>query len=300
MITQNSFAKALWPGVNAWYGKGYKDYKPEWVYLVDRFTSRKAWEEDVGVTSFGLPRKVTEGGTFPMDEERQTYLTRYVHAVWGLGFTVTRLAYDDNLYPELTRRKATGLARSMRHGKETVVANLYNRATNGSYTGGDGVSLLSNAHPNFAGGTQSNIPTAHVDISENALEQACIDIAKWTDDRGLKIRVMPKTLILPVDTMFDIHRLLKSPYRPGTSDNDVNALYDMGKFKKIVINHYLTDTDAWFIRTDAPHGMKLFQRDGMEFSIDNDWDTENAKYKARERYSAGWSDWRGMYGSTGG
>lgn len=300
-ITSNSFAKALYPGVNSWYGKAYNEYSPEWTALFDSNTSNRAYEEDVGITSFGLAQKKPEGQAISYDDESQAFLTRYAHVVYGLGFIITREIYEDDLYDVVGQRRAQGLAFSMRQTKEVVGANVYNRAFNGAYTGGDGTSLINAAHPNFAGGTQSNTSAAPADLSETALEQACIDISKWTNDRGLKIALMPKTLIVPSDLAFEAERILKTPYRVGTANNDINALNHMGKFPGgIVVNHYLTDTDAWFIRTNlANDGMKHFQRRKMEFAIDNDFDTENAKFKATERYSFGWTDWRGVYGSPG-
>jgi hypothetical protein len=190
----------------------------------------------------------------------------------------------------------------MRQTKEHVVANVYNRAFTSAFAGGDGSELLATDHPNFAGGTWSNKPSADVDLSEAALEQACIDIMKYTNDRGLKIAAMPQSLIIPVDLLFEAERILKTPYRVGSADNDINALYTMGKFPGgIKVNHYLTDTNAWFLRVNAGNteGLKLYQRRKMEFAIDNDFETENAKYKATERYSTGWTDPRALYGSSG-
>ncbi|WP_373088681.1 Mu-like prophage major head subunit gpT family protein [Zhongshania sp.] len=300
-ISSNSFAKALYPGVNSWYGKAYNEYSPEWVHLFETHSSSRAYEEDMGVTSFGLAQSKPEGQAISYDDESQAFLTRYSHVVYALGFIVTREAFEDDLYDVVGQRRAQGLAFSMRQTKEIVGANVYNRAFNASYTGGDGVSLINSAHPNFAGGTQSNTLAVAADLSEASLEQACIDIAKWTNDRGLKIALRPDKLIIPVDLAFEAERILKTPQRVGTANNDVNALYHMGKFPGgIVVNHYLTDTDAWFIRTNLKSdGLKHFQRRKMEFAIDNDFDTENAKFKASERYSFGWTDWRAIYGSAG-
>jgi len=301
-ITTGNFAKALYPGVSAWYGQAYDEHKVEYTDLVDVTTSRRAYEEDVGVTSFGLAPIKSEGNAISYDTERQAFITRYIHAVYALGFVITREMVEDDLYSMAGKRKAKGLAFSLRQTKETVVANLYNRAFNSSYTGGDGVELCSLLHPNFAGGTWANEPTTDVDLSEAALEQACIDIGKWTNDRGLKISAMPQSLVVPVDLVFEAERILKTPSRVGTADNDINALYAMGKFPQgIKVNHYLTDTDAWFLRTNpgGTEGLKMYQRRKMEFALDNDFDTENAKYKATERYSVGWTDPRALYGSTG-
>jgi phage major head subunit gpT-like protein len=219
--------------------------------------------------------------------------------VYGLGFIITREMVEDDLYGQISKKKASALARSARHTKEIILANIYNRAFNSSYTGGDGKELLATDHPNITGGTYSNELTTAANLSEAALEQACIDIRKYTDDRGLRIAVMPKKLILPVDLEFEAHRILRSDGRVGTALNDPNALKDMGKFGSVVLNNYLTSTTAWFIRTDVEDGMKYFQRRGMEFTTDNDWSTENAMFKVTERYSGGWSDPKGLFGSPG-
>lgn len=301
VINSSSFAKALFPGVSSWYGKAYNEYSPEWPSLFDSNKSSRAYEEEVGVRSFGLAKRKPEGQAIDYDDESQAFITRYAHVVYALGFIITREMVEDDLYDVVGKRRSEGLAFSMRQTKEIVGANVYNRAFNASYTGGDGVSLLNAAHPNFSGGTQSNVLDTPADLSEAALEQACIDIAKWTNDRGLRIALQPNKLIIPVDLTFEAERILKSPYRVGGNDNDINALNHMGKFPGgVVVNHYLTDTNAWFLRTNLPNdGMKHFQRRGMEFAPDNDFDTENAKYKASERYSFGWTDWRGLFGTPG-
>ena len=197
------------------------------------------------------------------------------------------------------QRKAQGLAFSIRQTKEIIGANVYNRAFNGSYTGGDGVAMIVNNHPNVAGGTWSNVIGTAADLSEASLEQACIDIAGFTNDRGLLIAVKPKTLVIPRQLMFEAKRILSSDGRVGTDLNDLNALKTMGIVPEVVTNHYLTDADAWFIRTNVPHGLKYFERRADNFEMDNDFDTENAKFKATSRYSFGWTDARGIYGSPG-
>lgn len=298
-IATGHFAKALWPGINTWYGKAYNDYPVEYSDLFDTSSSDKAFEEDVMVSSFGLVPVKSEGNGISYDSEQQGFISRYTHVTYGMGFVITREMYDDDLYGVVGERRAKGLARSMRQTKETVGANVYNRAFNSSYTGGDGKELCATDHPNVAGGTWANELTTAADLSEAALEQACIDIAKWTDDRGLKIAARPQKLIIPVDLTFDAHRILSSDLRVATADNDANALKDMGKFGAPVINHYLTDADAWFIRTDVPNGLRHFERRADDFSMDNDFDTDNAKYKATGRYSFGWSDPRGIFGSPG-
>lgn len=299
IINSGSFAKALWPGVNAWYGKAYSEYPVEYTKLFDSFKSTKAFEEDVGVSSFGLAVQKSEGAPISYDTERQAFITRYQHVTYALGFIITREVMDDDQYSIVGQRKAQGLAFSMRQTKEIVAANVYNRYATAGYVGGDGVTLLSAAHPNLAGGTWSNQIATAADISEAALEQAVIDIAGFTNDRGLLIAVRPKTLVIPRQLMFEAKRILGSDGRVGTDNNDLNAIKNMGLIPETVVNHYLTDTDAWFIRTDVPHGMKYFERRADGFDMDNDFDTENAKYKATARYSFGWTDARGIYGSAG-
>lgn len=307
IITSSSFAKALYPGVNAWFGKAYNEYGTEYTGLFETHSSRRRYEEDVGLSGLGLASVKDEGDGVSYDSERQGFTTRYQHVVLGLGFIVTREAKDDDLYDVVAKNKAEGLAFSMRQTKEIIGANIYNRAFSTSYTGADGASLIASAggggsttHPNVAGGTYTNGPSTAADLSEASLEQAQIDIMKYTNDRGLRIAVIPQKIIIPVDLVFEAERILQTEKRVNTANNDINALKNMGKFPGgIVVNHYLTDTDAWFIRTNVPHGMKHFVRRGLEFTIDNDFDTENAKFKATERYSFGWTDPRGLYGSPG-
>jgi hypothetical protein len=305
IINSSSFVKALWPGINAWYGKAYNEYSVEYTKLFDTYKSNKAFEEDVGVSSFGLAQVKPEGAPISYDSERQAYISRFNHIVYALGFIITQEMVDDDQYDIVGQRKAQGLAFSMRQTKEIVAANVYNRAFNASYEGGDGASLVACAattdtsHPLFAGGTATNGPATAVDLSEAALEQAHIDIAGFTNDRGLLIAVRPKTLIIPRQLMFEAKRILSPDGRPGTDTNDINAMKAMGLVPEVVVNHFLTDTDAWFLRTDVPHGMKHWERKADSFGTDNDFDTENAKFKASARYSFGWTDWRGIYGSPG-
>ncbi|MEK0326184.1 MAG: Mu-like prophage major head subunit gpT family protein [Nitrosopumilus sp.] len=298
-INSASFAKTLWPGINAWYGRSYDEWPVEYTELFDTTSSNRAYEEDVGTTGFGLAQIKPEGQALAYDEESQAFVTRYAHVVYALGFVVTREIYEDDQYDIVGKRRAEALAFSMRQTKEINGANVYNRAFNTSFLGGDGSAMIVNDHLNFSGGTWSNLLSTAADLSEAALEQACIDIMKYTNDRGLRISVMPETLIIPVDTLFEAKRILGSDGRVSTADNDLNALKSMGKFTKVVVNHYLTDTNAWFIRTNVQNGMKLFERRSMDFGIDNDFDTENAKYKASERYVFGWTDPRSIYGTDG-
>lgn len=299
VINTGSFAKALWPGVNAWYGKEYDEYPVEWDKLFDKFTSSRAFEEDVGVSTFGLAVVKPEGSAITYDTEKQGFITRYQHVVYALGFVITREMMEDDQYDVVGQRKAQSLAFSMRQTKEIVAANVYNRAFNSSYTFGDGQPMISNAHPNIAGGTWSNQIATAADLSEAALEQACIDIAGFTNDRGLLIGVRPKSLIISRYLPFEAKRILQSDGRVGTDNNDLNAIKQMGMIPEVIVNHYLTDTDAWFIRTNVKNGLKYFERRADSFDMDNDWDTENAKFKATARYSFGITDQRAIYGSAG-
>ena len=302
VITSSSFAKLLWPGINAIYGKAYNDYPEEWKTLgFEVNKSSKAYEEDVGLSSFGLAAVKTEGGPISYDTERQGFTTRYNHVVYALGFIITREIYEDDQYDQVGKRKANALARSMKQTKEIVAANIFNRAATAGYTGGDGKTLLATDHPNVAGGTWSNMPTTNADLSEAALEQAYIDIAAYRDDRGLLIAAKPKKLIIHPSNMFEAKRILGSDGRVGTDNNDLNAIKSMGIIPEYTVNHYINsaNSDDWFIVTDVNDGLKYFERRADQFEMDNDFDTENAKYKATGRYSFGWSDPRCMYGSTG-
>lgn len=307
IISTSSFAKSLWPGVNTWYGQAYAEYPVEWDKLFEKNTSRRAFEEDVGTSGLGLAVVKDQAGAITYDSMRQGFTSRYNHVTYGLGFIVTREAFDDDLYDVVAKKKAQALAFSMRQTKEIIGANVYNRAFNTSYLGGDGATLIacgaggSASAPNVTGGTYTNGPSAAVDLSEAALEQACIDIAGFTNDRGLKIAVRPRRLIIPKELMFEADRILKTEGRTGTDLNDLNALKARGLIPEVVVNHYLTDTsnDAWFILTDVRDGLKYFERRADEFTMDEDFDTENAKYKATARYSFGWTDRRAIYGSPG-
>lgn len=299
IITSSSFAKLLWPGLNAIYGKEYADYPVEWDKLFEQNKSDRAYEEDLGLSSFGLASVKSEGAPIVYDTERQGFTSRYNHVVYALGFIITREIYEDDQYGKVGAQKAKALARSLRQTKEIVGANIYNRAFNASYVGGDGVSMINASHPNVAGGTFSNIIGTASDLSEAALEQATIDIAGFRDDRGLLIAAKPEKLVIPYQLQFEAKRILGADGRVGTDLNDPNVIKDLGIFSNVITNHYLTDTDAWFILTSVKDGVKYFERRGDQFEMDNDFDTENAKYKATARYSFGWSDPRGVYGSAG-
>lgn len=251
------------------------------------------------MTGFGQASIKTEGNSISYDDMEQGFITRYTHITYGLGFIITREMYEDNQYAEIGMKRAQALAFSMRNTKETVSANVLNRAFNDSYTYGDGLELCSELHLNKSGGTWRNELDTAADLSEASLEQACIDIAAFKNDRGMLIKVLPKTLIIPPALEYDAVRILKSTLQSGTANNDTNAIRTLGRIPNIVVNHFLTDTDAWFIKTDAPHGMKMFERRGDSFATDNDFDTENAKFRASCRYSVGSSDVRGIFGSPG-
>jgi hypothetical protein len=300
VITSSSFAKLLWPGLNSIYGKEYADYPVEWDKLFEKNTSDRAYEEDLGLSSFGLAPVKSEGAPITYDSERQGFTSRYNHVVYALGFIITREIYEDDQYGKVGAQKAKALARSMRQTKEINGANIYNRAFSGSgFLGGDGKTLLASDHPNVAGGSFSNVIGTAADLSEAALEQAVIDIAGFRDDRGLLIAAKPDKLVIPYQLQFETKRILGSDGRVGTDLNDPNVLKDMGIFSNVVTNHYLTDADAWFILTNVKDGLKYFERRGDQFEMDNDFDTENAKFKATARYSFGWSDPRAIYGSAG-
>ena len=297
-ITTGNFSKALWPGINAWYGKAYNEHKVEYTDLFSKYSSRKAWEEDVSLSGFGLAQVKGEGDAVSYDTERQGFVTRYTHVTYALGFVITREMVEDDLYDVVGERKAKGLAFSMRQTKEILAANVYNRAFTSTYAGGDGKELCATDHPNIAGGTFANELSTSADLSEAALEQACIDLMKFTNDRGLKISIMPQSLIVPVDLAFEADKIMKTEYEVGTANNTVNVV--RSRFPGgVKVNHYLTDTDAWFIRTNAPDGMKYFERRGDNFAQDDDFDTDNAKYKASFRCSFGWSDPRAVFASPG-
>jgi hypothetical protein len=299
-INSGNFAKALWPGVNSWYGEAYNEHSTEYTDLFDTHSSRKAWEEDVGTSMFGLAAVKTEGGAVSYDTAQQGYLKRYQHVTYGLGFVITREMVDDDLYDVIGKKRAQGLAFSMRQTKEIIGASVYNNAFDDTnYPQPDGKAILDTAHPNIAGGTWDNITTAAT-LSEATLEDLCIDIMQATNDRGLNIALIPQTLIVPPALVFEADRILNSPLRVGTADNDLNALKNMGKFPGgVKVNHYLTSSTAYFIRTNCPDGAKYFERRGDDFTMDNDFDTENAKYKATGRYSFGVTDARSLYGNAG-
>jgi hypothetical protein len=298
-INTGNIAKLLWPGLNAIWGTDYVEHPAEWSDLFDKETSDKAYEEDQLMPGFGLAPIKTEGAATSYDTTSQGITSRYTHLAYSLGFVVTREAIADNQYKSKALRGTRDLAFSFRQTKENVSANVYNRAFNSSYTGGDASALCVNNHSTITG-SQSNLGTAAADLSEASLEDMCVTIMNATNERGLKISLMPRSLIIPTALAFEATRILKSSGQNDTANNAINALRSMGVFPDgAKVNHYLTDNDAWFVRTNAPNGLKYFSREAAEFTQDNDFDTSNLKYKGYERYSVGWTDWRGVYGSPG-
>ena len=299
IITSGNWSKALWPGINSWYGDAYDEHMVEYTDLFDTHTSRRAFEEDIGQSGFGQVPVKPQGSAITYTTAQQGFISRYNMIAYALGFIITHEAVADDQYDVIGKGQAQSLAFSMRQTKETVGANVYNRAFNSSYVGGDNVELCSTAHLNVGGGTWANELTTAADLSEAAIEQACIDMMGWTNDAGLKIAAMPKALIISKDNWFNADRIMNTTVgQPFTADNTKAVL--PGKFPEgIKMNHYLTDADAWFIRTNVPNGMKYFEREGDRFDQDNDFDTMNAKYRAYGRYAFGWTDPKGVFGSPG-
>lgn len=297
-INTGSFGKALWPGINKWYGDAYNEFKPEWTEIFEKNTSRKAFEEDVSASYFGLAQVKGEGASVAYDTAQQGFTDRYTHVAYALGFIITKEMVEDDLYDVIGKKKSQSLAFSMRQTKEVVGANILNRAFTAGYTYGDGVVLCSASHPNVAGGTYSNVMSVNTDLSEAALEQAIVDMGKWTNDRGLRIAVKPRKLIVPVDEMFNADKIMQTEYEVGTDNNTKNVV--RSKFPGgFAVNHYLTDADNWFILTDVKDGLKYFERRADTFTMDDDFDTDNAKYKATARFSFGATDKKGIYGVQG-
>lgn len=298
VITRSNHPDALWPGIKAWYGKRYKAYPPEWSQIFEKQSSDKAYEKVVETTGFGLAAKKSEGASISYDSDAEGTVSTFTHVVYGLGYVVTREELEDNLYAEVSKARSKGLAFSISRTVEIVHANILNRAFSGSYVGGDAVALCSTSHPT-ASGNQSNLLTA-ADLSESSLEDGIKTIAAATNARGLNIALTPKKLIVSTGDMFNATRILNSALRSGTANNDINAVRDMGMLPGgAVVNHYLTDLDAWFLQTDAEDGLLSFWRREASLEQDNDFDTENAKAKSTVRFSAGWGDFRNIYGNAG-
>lgn len=297
IITRSTQPDLLWEGIHAIFGASYAKLPKQYTQIFDVRKSKKAYEKVLEVTGFGLASVKGEGQSIAYDSSGQGPSTVFTHATLGLGFIVTREAQEDNQYKEVAESNAQALPWSMLVTKETVHANILNRGFNTSYVGGDGKPLFSATHPT-ANGTQSNLLTA-ADLSEAAIEDAVTNITNARNSAGLPIAVKPVRIIVSTADLFNATRILKSDLRVGTPNNDINAIKMLGVIPEVVVNNYLDDTDAWFVQTDAPNGLLSFDRRSLDLEDDTDFDTENRKYKATERYSAGWADWRGVFGNAG-
>jgi len=299
-ISRAQLAKELEPGLNALFGMEYGRYENEHSEIFDTESSDRAFEEEVMLTGFGSAPVKNEGGAVNFDNAQESFTSRYTHETIALAFAITEEAVEDNLYDRLASRYTRALARSMAHTKQVKAANVLNNAFNAAFTGGDGVELCSTAHPLSGGGTFSNEPATPADLNETSLEDALISISGFVDERGLKIALRGTKLIIPPALQFVAERLMASNLRVGTADNDINALRSSGMLPQgYTINHFLTDTDAFFIKTDAPNGFKHFERAPVRTQMEGDFDTGNMRFKARERYSFGFSDPRCVFGSPG-
>jgi hypothetical protein len=299
-ISRAQLLKELLPGLNALFGLEYAQYGQEHKEIYATETSERSFEEETKLSGFSAAPVKNEGSAIAYDNAQEAWTARYNHETIALGFSLTEEAIEDNLYDSLSGRYTKALARGMAYTKQVKAAAVLNNGFTAGYTGGDNVPLFSASHPLVSGGVNSNIPSTPADLNETSLEAAVIQIAAWTDERGLLIAAKPKKLIVPPPLQFVATRLLETELRVGTTDNDINALKNNGSIPDgYTINHFLTDTNAWFLTTDVPNGMKHFVRTPMSNSMDGDFDTGNVRYKARERYSFGWSDPLGMYGSQG-
>ena len=298
-ISRSQPVKELEPGLNALFGLEYGRYDAEHTEIFETETSDRAFEEEVMLSGFGNARVKSEGGSIIYDNATETFTARYTHETIALGFAITEEAVEDNLYDRISARYTKALARSMANTKQVKAANVLNNAFDPNFTGGDGKELCATDHPLVAGTLSNELATA-ADLNETSLEQALIDIAAFTDERGLLISTQGRKLIIPSELQFVADRLMASANRVGTADNDINALRNMGMIPEgYTVNHYLVDNDAFFIKTDIPNGFKLFQRSPIRTSMEGDFDTGNVRYKARERYSFGFSDPRCVFGSPG-
>ena len=299
-ISRSQLLKELLPGLNALFGLEYARYGEEHKEIYETETSERSFEEETKLSGFTAAPVKNEGSAIAYDNAQEAWTARYTHETIAQGFSITEEAIEDNLYDSLSARYTKALARSMSYTKQVKAAAILNNGFTAGYNGGDGVPLFSASHPLVTGGTNSNIPTTPADLNETSLEAAVIQIAAWTDERGLLIAAKPRKLVIPPSLQFVATRLLETNLRVGTTDNDINALKNNGSIPEgYAINHFLTDTNAWFLTTDVPNGMKHFIRSPLQNSMDGDFDTGNVRYKARERYSFGWSDPLGMYGSQG-
>ena len=298
-ISRSQLVKELEPGLNALFGLEYGRYDAEHTEIYETENSDRAFEEEVMLSGFGNARVKSEGGAIVYDNATETFTARYTHETIALGFAITEEAVEDNLYDRISARYTKALARSMANTKQVKAANVLNNGFDDTFAGGDGVALMSDAHP-LVTGTLSNELAVAADLNEASLEQSLIDIAAFVDERGLLISTQGRKLIIPSELQFVADRLTQSTLRVGTADNDINATRNMGMIPEgYTVNHYLTDPSAFFIKTDIPNGFKLFQRSAIRTSMEGDFDTGNVRYKARERYSFGFSDPRCVFGSPG-
>jgi hypothetical protein len=299
-ISRAQLLKELLPGLNALFGMEYNRYGEEHKEIFETETSERSFEEETKLSGFSAAPVKNEGAAIAYDNAQEAWTARYNHETIALGFSITEEAIEDNLYDALSARYTKSLARAMAYTKQTKAAAILNNGFTAGYTGGDGVTLFSTSHPLVSGGVNSNRPTVGADLNETSLEAAVIQIAAWTDERGLLIAARPTKLVVPPSLMFVATRILETELRVGTADNDINALKNNGSIPGgYTVNHYLTDNNAWFLTTDVPNGLKHFVRTPLSNSMDGDFDTGNVRYKARERYSFGWSDPLGAFGSPG-
>jgi len=299
VISRMQLVKELEPGLNALFGLEYDRYENQNAEIFETESSDRAFEEEVMLGGFANASVKPEGQGVSYDDAQETYTARYTNETIALAFSLTEEAVEDNLYDKISTRYTKALARSMANTKQVKGSNIINNSTTSGYTGGDGALLVSASHPTLSG-NQTNVLTTAADLNETSLEAALIQISQMKDERGLKIALRGMKMILPVNLQFVAERLLNSAGRVGTADNDINAIKSMGMVPQgYVINNFLTDTDAWYIKTDAPNGLKHFNRAPIRTAMEGDFDTGNVRYKARERYSFGWSDWRGIFGTPG-
>ena len=299
VISRMQLVKELEPGLNALFGLEYDRYENQHTEIFDTENSDRAFEEEVMLGGFANASVKPEGQGVTYEDAQETFTSRYTHETVALAFSLTEEAVEDNLYDKISTRYTKALARSMANTKQIKAANILNNAFNASFAGGDGKELCATDHPTLSGDQKNELSTA-ADLNETSLEQMLIDIADMKDERGMKIALRGMKMIIPVNLQFVAERLMKSAGRVGTADNDINAIKSMGMVPEgYVVNNFLTDTDAFFIKTDAPNGLKHFTRAPIRTAMEGDFDTGNVRYKARERYSYGWSDWRGIFGSPG-
>jgi hypothetical protein len=299
-ISRAQLLKELLPGLNALFGLEYATYGEQHKEIYETETSERSFEEETKLSGFSAAAVKNEGAPIQYDNAQEAFTARYTHVTIAQGFSLTEEAIEDNLYDSLSARYTKALARSMAYTKQVRAASVLNNGFSNSFPGGDGVALFSTQHPLVSGGVNSNRPTTGADLNETSLEAAVIQIAQWTDERGLLIAAKPKKLIVPPQLQFVATRLLETELRVGTTDNDINALKNNGSIPEgYTVNNYLTDVNAWFLTTDVPNGMKHFVRTPLTNSMDGDFDTGNVRYKSRERYSFGFSDPLGMFASPG-